>query len=160
MGRIQSIKISFKWWSPIPIIWWWMCWRLLFINFMWSTASFVNLSMRPMFLYISHSNPSILLTDRSSNKSSHGFNEELLTKTSDTPPTAIGVGAGISPSNEIRSIDSLSTIDSLINVVQAHIRRRDRREFMTTCNGYPCCGIPRIVRGTITKYTFRRFKES
>ena len=31
--RIQSIKISFKWWSPIQISWWLMCWGLLFVNF-------------------------------------------------------------------------------------------------------------------------------
>ena len=49
----------------------------------------------------------LLLTERSSNKSSFidGFSGELSTKTSDTPPTALGVDTGSSCSNEIRSTD-------------------------------------------------------
>ena len=59
MRRIESIKISFKWWSPIPIIWWWMCWRLLFINFIkrndsrsWSSVISKINNQRSLFVII------------------------------------------------------------------------------------------------------------
>ena len=79
------------------------------ITFICFISSFVAFAVRPVHWYISQSNPSIRLRERSSNKLSFidGFSGESSTKTSDTTPSALGVDTGSSSSNEIRSADSL-----------------------------------------------------